>query len=168
MCSPQPRRLSKTSRKAGKAWGHSDAATQPRVRAGGQAEQELEVGDFGVLISNDGTDRDVIDLIEQNEMGADSDCDSCCSLDSIASGPSLQHQDPPLKPTLPSDLCCSCQSLYRKAKKMRNTPRDKGIDNGDHTQTSLMHSYNIHPHPCSRVCRSVGIGYRQVKWQRFR
>lgn len=96
-----------------------------------------------IVISDNGTDQDLIDLIGKDEDGdpvidaevtkrlvpdLDSDSDSCCSLNSIASGPSLlQPANSPVSP--PQGLCAGCVRLYREACKKRARPRNTVHDN---------------------------------------
>nr|XP_023998877.1 uncharacterized protein LOC112076271 isoform X1 [Salvelinus alpinus] len=63
----------------------------------------------------------------QTERGVESDAESCCSLDSIVSGPSFVVQATPL--SLPPGLCLTCQRLHREAKRRRHPPLDKLTDN---------------------------------------
>ncbi|KAM9427227.1 uncharacterized protein ACWYII_018927 isoform 6-T7 [Salvelinus alpinus] len=63
----------------------------------------------------------------QTERGIESDAESCCSLDSIVSGPSFVVQATPL--SLPPGLCSTCQRLHREAKRRRHPPLDKLTDN---------------------------------------
>nr|XP_029512477.1 uncharacterized protein LOC115126970 isoform X3 [Oncorhynchus nerka] len=63
----------------------------------------------------------------QTERGVESDAESCCSLDSIVSGPSFMVQGTPL--TLPPGLCLTCQRLHSEAQRGRPTPLDKLTDN---------------------------------------
>lgn len=116
-----------------------------------------ESADSSIVISDEATDHDLIDrhrgnhsvsecgssplelsvsqgkaviggkVTGQTERGVESDAESCCSLDSIVSGPSFMVQATPL--TLPPGLCLTCQRLHREAKSRRNTPLDKLTDN---------------------------------------
>ncbi|XP_062336951.1 uncharacterized protein si:ch211-227n13.3 isoform X1 [Osmerus eperlanus] len=119
---------------------HSDAALQARMTGRQQTRLDTRLEDS---ITDNGLDLDIIDCIdkhhykhpvidlelpEQQEVGADSDgesdADSCCSLDSKASGPSYPwDQASLLEPTVHPDLCSGCQKLFREAKKSK-TQRD--------------------------------------------
>lgn len=130
---------------------------------------DWDSADSSIVISDEATDHDLIDhhhgnhsvsecgspplelsvsqgkaviggkVTGQTERGVESDAESCCSLDSIVSGPSFMVQGTPL--TLPPGLCLTCQRLHREAQRGRPTPLDKLTDNGEYTQT--------HP-PCQR------------------
>ncbi|XP_045074878.1 uncharacterized protein si:ch211-227n13.3 isoform X1 [Coregonus clupeaformis] len=112
--------------------------------------------DSSIVISDEATDHDLIDhyhgnrsvsgcgssplelsvsqgkaviggkVTGQTERGVESDAESCCSVDSIASGPSFMVQATPLTP--PPGLCLTCQRLHREAKRRGHTPLDTLTD----------------------------------------
>ncbi|XP_021445821.2 uncharacterized protein si:ch211-227n13.3 isoform X1 [Oncorhynchus mykiss] len=118
---------------------------------------DWDSADSSIVISDEATDHDLIDhhhgnhsvsecgspplelsvsqgkaviggkVTGQTERGVESDAESCCSLDSIVSGPSFMVQGTPL--TLPPGLCLTCQRLHREAQRGRPTPLDKLTDN---------------------------------------
>lgn len=139
MRSLQPLRHGKKHQETG---NHSDAALQARMTGIQQTTLDTRLED-SITITDNALDLDIIDgidkqhdkhpvidleLPEQQEIGADSDgesdADSCCSLDSKASGPSYPwDQASLLQPTAHPNLCSGCQKLFREAKKSK-TQRD--------------------------------------------
>ena len=139
MRSLQPLRHGKKHQENG---NHSDAALHAALQARmtgrmtGRRQSMLDTR-LEDSITDNGLDLDIIDCIdkqhdkhpvidlelpEQQEVGADSDgesdADSCCSLDSKASGPSYpRDQASFLQPTAHPDLCSGCQKLFGEAKK---------------------------------------------------
>ncbi|XP_064848100.1 uncharacterized protein si:ch211-227n13.3 isoform X2 [Oncorhynchus masou masou] len=132
------------------------SSSRRRVQGEGTGP-DWDSADSSIVISDEATDHDLIDhhhgnhsvsecgspplelsvsqrkaviggkVTGQTERGIESDAESCCSLDSIVSGPSFMVQGTPL--TLPPGLCLTCQRLHREAQRGRPTPLDKLTDN---------------------------------------
>lgn len=117
----------------------SDTSPQLGMRRGGRPRLALGFKDSNI-VTDTGSNCDILDCIDKEqsrdlvidaevpelqEEGTDSDSDSCCSLDSTASGPSTfrePREAPPLQ--LPPSLCSGCQKLFKEANNKCKTRRD--------------------------------------------
>lgn len=117
----------------------SDTSPQLGMRQRGRPRLALGFKDSNI-VTETGTNCDILDCIDNEQSrdlvigeevpelqkeGVDSDADSCCSLDSTASGPSTfrEPQEAPLL-QLPPSLCCGCQKLFREHNTKSKTWRD--------------------------------------------
>ncbi|XP_071399126.1 uncharacterized protein [Centroberyx affinis] len=149
MYSTRSSKLQKTSKKAQKSPSPHEDVIQRRLRGNRRTGQREAQTDDSIVISDELTDRDLIDLIddeqdaehviqedERNPLEAvdevvsesvDGDLGSVSShsFSSTASGPSILH----VKQSPAQGWCSGCQKLYQKAKMMKALLKDKLLDN---------------------------------------
>lgn len=147
MYSTRSSKLRKSSKKAQKSPSWREDVIQRRTRGSRRTGQREARPTESVVISDVGTDHDLINLIEDEgepvevvdeslSKSEDGDNDSVSghSFSSTASGPSLLHTDSLVKQSSPQGWCSGCRKLYQKAKKMTTPLKDKLLDNGEHKQ----------------------------------
>ncbi|XP_029930557.1 uncharacterized protein LOC115375285 [Myripristis murdjan] len=153
MYSTRSSKLRKSSKKAQKSPSWGEDVIQRRTKGSRWTGQREARPADAMVISDDGTDHDLIDLIDaeqdaehgfQEDEGkpievadesvsksedGDNDSVSGHSFCSTASGPSLLHADSLVKQSSPQGWCSGCRKLYQKAKKMTTPLKDKLLDN---------------------------------------
>ncbi|XP_022610600.1 uncharacterized protein LOC111228809 isoform X2 [Seriola dumerili] len=148
-----PRRSSRLPKAAKKSPQRSpspnEEGIQRKLRSKKQrtGQRKTEAGD-GVINTDEGSNRDIIDIInythdvkcvaEEDEgkfveiadKGVDESDEDCASVtSSVASGPSVLYHTTSKKRRRPRDLCSACQKLYQRAKKMKAQIKNKLLDN---------------------------------------
>ncbi|XP_056248240.1 uncharacterized protein si:ch211-227n13.3 isoform X1 [Seriola aureovittata] len=148
-----PRRSSRLPKAAKKSPQRSpsrnEEVIQRKLRSKRQrtGQRKTEAGD-GVINTDEGSNRDIIDiinythdvkcvaeedegkLVEIADNGVDESDEDCASVtSSVASGPSVLYHTTSKKRRRPRDLCSACQKLYQRAKKMKAQIKNKLLDN---------------------------------------
>ncbi|XP_059200837.1 uncharacterized protein si:ch211-227n13.3 isoform X2 [Centropristis striata] len=138
-------RPSKGSERTQRSPSPAGAAPRGRMKSKTQSRGLRKTTAGGSVDTYERSSRDVLDIIndekdvnEEDDEGAlvevadeglDQSDEDCCSVSSVASGPSLRLFFSPQKAARTSCLCSACKTLYQKAKRMKAPLRNKLLDN---------------------------------------